>query len=642
MSQVPPRNALEAFSQYIQQGETSISGRSFANLKTALRKYVLPKLPGYNFSAEDLEGAGLEYALSQVPIDVFLNADPLHLLLEACQAASSANEIRSNVERTTYRPACNKFLKWIQQETWYKEAAEGRYGKYAPRTRSGTNIMAANEGRRALHADSYGLQESELTSKLLKQLEQLNTFCTGEYVPKRQDRKMRAKTFNNHRARALDILGWLKNVENYELKNLDLKLLIDLDLLNKFLAWGINERGNTCGWGMGFCDLALNVAKWLHCYESKRPMYRDIAVVEEIRMISNNLSKRYKEQKKANKRAKRAEKEMTMEQCIEIVKYLRKCCASRDSLGTKRSDLSIIRSWQRYLLVAILTYCPLRQRELRELELERTLFRILNGYRMVLQPEDNKTADERDFILSDVLAPEVVADIDEWLNVWKPKAQAATADLNSWLGLVARQGCRNTEELKQYLAKLGKQHQQAIQAGRSEEAEAVSKRIQSAQSHVQTMEEARSNFQSNLFFVSYGNSQLEGYGKQLQASHLFTTVTRAVYTASAALKMLEHPLFKDIEPRKTNPHFFRNIAVTHERRHGDPTKRKAFHKVIGNSEAVGDQEYNEMHPSEKTVDAKGWWESPTLEGKTALVAQIKALASKLQAEERRKLFLELL
>ncbi|MBD2001666.1 MULTISPECIES: hypothetical protein [Cyanophyceae] len=69
-------------------------------------------------------------------------------------------------------------------------------------------------------------------------------------------------------------------------------------------------------------------------------MYRDIRVVEEIRMINNNLAKGYQEQRKANKKAKRSEKEMTTEQCIEVVKYLRKCCASHDSSGAKRSDLS--------------------------------------------------------------------------------------------------------------------------------------------------------------------------------------------------------------------------------------------------------------------------------------------------------------
>jgi hypothetical protein len=127
-----------------------------------------------------------------------------------------------------------------------------------------------------------------------------------------------------------------------------------------------------------------------------------------------------------------------------------------------------------------------------------------------------------------------------------------------------------------------------------------------------------------------------------EPSGLFTTVTRAVYTATSALKNLGHPLFQDIDPRKTNPHFFRNIAITHERRHGDPTKRKAFHKVIGNSEAVGDRDYNEMHPGEKTVDAKGWWKSETLQGKAALIAQIKALMSKLTIEEKRQLFFEVL
>ena len=619
MSQFIPQTLLDALTLFIKTGETVIRGQTIANLKTVLRKYILSDRSTYNFSAEDLHGAGFDYCLSQVSLESFLKADPVALLAKSCQAAREAGTLHAVVERTTYRPALNKFLKWLQQASWYDEAAGVTSGNYAPRNRFGVNIMVANRGRRDLKDEPYGLKETELTPKVRRQLEALQDFCTAAYVPHRQDKKMREITFENHKGRVLDFLGWLQLIEGRQAKSLDLKLLENIKLLSKFLVWGTKKRNNTCGWAQGFCDSAINVAKWRHCSESKRPMYRDIPVIEEIRQINTTLGQGYKEQRKTNKRRKKKEKYMTLEQCIEVVKYLRKCCAPRDSFGQKRSDLSVARSWQRYLLVAILTYCPVRQRELRELELGRTLERLADGYRVMLEPEDNKTADERDFILSDILAADVVVDIDEWLEVWRPKIEAATTDLDHWLGFVERRAFKDTKELTAHLAKLQAQIQCAEQAHQKDEVEQLEKRLKAAQALAETLAQARANFPNNLFFVSFGNSQMEGYGKPLGPTDLYSTVRRAVYTATAALKGLEHPLFKDLDPRKTNPHFFRNIATTHERRHGNPAHRKAFHKVLGNSEAVGDEDYNEMHPGEKTQDAKGWWQSVTLQGKPALI-----------------------
>ena len=636
-----PQNLLEALTLFIKAGETAVRGQSIANLKTSLRKYILPNLPRHSFCKEDLEGAGFEYCLSQITLSTFIQANSLEILAKSCQAAREAGTLHPVVERTTYRPALNKFLNWLKQENWYEEASGVNIGKFAPKTRYGTNIAKANRGRRNLAANPYGLKEPEITPKLHQQLDELCRFCTGQYVPHRRNTKMRKITFQNHKERSLDFLGWLKNIKGWK-KVLKIELIENIELLNGFLSWGIDERGNTSGWAQGFCETALNVAKWRHCHESKSPRYRDIKIVEEIRMIKNDLAIRYEGEKKANKRKRVPEKEMTMEQCIEIVKYLRKCCATRDSFGAKRSGIAVLRAWLRYLIIAILTYCPVRQREIRELEINRTLFREPDGYRVILLPDDNKTGDERDFKLSDMLAPEVVTDLDEWFEFWQPQTNAAIKDLDSWLGLVNRRQYKTGDKLNDYINNLQQVIQQAEVAKDYVKLQQLQKQLESAQKNYETLKQAQINFRENLVFISLGTYALESYGGELSASGLFTLVTRAVYSASAALQAEEHPLFKDIAPRRTNPHFFRNIAITHERRHGDPSKRKAFHKVLGNSEKVGDEVYNEMHPSEKTVEAKEWWKSEILQGKPAIIAHIKASMMKLSSEERRQLFLEFL
>ncbi|GFE71884.1 hypothetical protein [Chroococcus sp. FPU101] len=626
-------NLLDALNLFSHSGQVPSLSKKLPNLKTALRKYILPNLPNYSFSAGDLEREKLEFCLEEVTVESFLLANPLKILSESCQALVSQGLLARHVERTTYRPALLQFQTWLLEQQQKEEEKSNNNGKYAPKTRYQKNIKKANQGRANYQKTQYALKESELTPQLCQELANLHLFCCGEYVPARQDQKMREKTFQNHRQRVLGVLGWLKNIQGETLDVLEIKKLADVRVIEQYISWGINTRGNTCGWAMGICDLALNIAKWQFCHESKRPQYRDIPIIEEIRMINNRLAKRYEEQKQAAKRSKRTEKEMTFAQCQEIVLYLRRCCAPKDSYGSPRSEMALARAWQRYLLVAILTYCPVRQRELREFELGRTLHRNRDGYCVSLQPEDNKTGDERCFMLSDLLPPIVVADLDQWIDVWLPKFRIATENLDNWLGFIGRREYKNQMELEQYLSHLQQQKEEILKAGNTEKAAQLEKRYQSGLRNYETQVQARRNFRENFLFVSTGSNIFETFGLPIKAGDLFSIVRSSVYTASAALAEQEHPLFKGIEPRKTNPHYFRNIAITHERRYGDPTKRKAFHKVLGNSEKIGDKDYNEMYPEEKTVDAKNWWQSETGSDSFKALTKIKKLLPSLTSRE---------
>jgi hypothetical protein len=163
----------------------------------------------------------------------------------------------------------------------------------------------------------------------------------------------------------------------------------------------------------------------------------------------------------------------------------------------------------------------------------------------------------------------------------------------------------------------------------------IDKTINSVTLNLTSYKKAHEQLQSNskLVFISFGDNTYNTFGCRLEADDVFSKVSRAVYSASVALIETNHPLFKDINPRRTNPHFFRNIGITHERRHGDPAKRKAFHKVIGNSEEVGDKVYNIMEPGEKTVDAQYWWKTDNSMGKERAFTKIKTLLPKLTQAE---------
>jgi hypothetical protein len=666
---------------------------------TDFRKYIFPNLPSYNFTEIELKGKNLEYCLEEISIEDFLASNPMSILKTKCAEAVANGTLGKDVCRTTYVPPLNHFLRFLEGEKWNEEEETTTFdGKYAPkREYNKDSLHRANQGRKVYHHKKYALNQKDLSNHIKIQIETLKTFCTGQYVPHRQDKKMRQVTFDNHVGHILSYLGWLVKYRDYSLEELDINLFLDVNLLNEFIAWGINGKGNTSAWASGFCECALNIAKWNYGKDSKQPMYRDIPIIGELRMINNTLRHQYEDEKKANLKLKKEEKEMTFEQCEAIVKYLRQCCAERNSYGAKRTEMSIVRSELRYLLVAIFSYCPLRQREVRELELGKTIYRTDKGYRIILQPDDNKTGDERDFMLSEILPPYLVADLTNWLDVWHPKIVEATESLDNWLAFMGRRDYTCEAELKDYLAQLkeNKSVMETVLAQVSSQTESVlnveqiaseivdcislknknkaqrprkaitlekvtseilaytakgnksivdyltekineiDKTINSVTLNLTSYLKAHEQLQSNskLVFISFGDNTYNTFGCRLEAEDVFSTVSRAVYSASVALIETNHPLFKDVEPRRTNPHFFRNIGITHERRHGDPGKRKAFHKVIGNSEEVGDKVYNIMEPGEKTVDAKYWWKTDNSMGKERAFTKIKTLLPKLSHEE---------
>jgi integrase len=220
--------------------------------------------------------------------------------------------------------------------------------------------------------------------------------------------------------------------QDVPLEELKLEMMADREWLDEFIAWGINDRKNGYGWATLIGAAALNVAKWKHYKHSKLAKYRDIQEIEDIRALLLEIAhKREREPRRTTSKEMLEEKLVTFEQCTDVVKYLRKCCApqrtafrkgqGKNHAGRKRSDEAIMLSWLRYLVVAILTYCPIRQRELRDLELGKTLFREEDGYVVRLRPEDHKTGSKTGKDREFALPAHLTADLDEWLNVWRPK-----------------------------------------------------------------------------------------------------------------------------------------------------------------------------------------------------------------------------
>lgn len=422
-----PKTVLAVFSLYCHSEQVKQNPKLISNLKTVLRRYILPY---YELEASELLH-NLEGCLEKVSVKNFINAEAV--FANSIQTLAQSEKSNSEITHRTvsnYRSSLLRFLHWMQEQKWYHEAMETYAGMYTPTLYARTHLEKTRKGKRGYSKEPYGLKESELTPRLLKELEELHKFCTATKIPKRKDPPIREVTSKGHRRSILLFLGWLKNIRGWCLDDFCLEILISRELLEEFVCWGVNEKKNGLAWGGNVGRASLSIAKWKHYKKSNKPLYRDIEEVELIREYLTELKKEYKAEPS---RAALDEKFLTLEQCHQVVNYLKQCCAPKyknfhknnpKKFSTKkRPDSAIMRSWTRYLIVAILTYCPVRQREIRELELNRTLVRRTDGYWVQLKPEDHKTGSRTGKGREYPLPPHLTADLDEWLQIWRPKIQ---------------------------------------------------------------------------------------------------------------------------------------------------------------------------------------------------------------------------
>ncbi|HEY9660649.1 MAG TPA: hypothetical protein V6C65_19510, partial [Allocoleopsis sp.] len=568
--------------------------------------------------------------------ETFLASDPLAQFEVCAQLAVEQGSIKPSVVRTTYRPALVKFLDAIAAQLASEPPESDNVAaqsippkskrqlidpsQCAPRLKPQVTLQQAVQGGRSHKENPYSLYIEQLPAPVLAAITELQHFWTDKEVPDRQDDQMRLGSFEENIIRSiLFFFGWLHYLKQWDLGCLNLDLLLtngaedgieDLGLMKEFIAWGINHRGNTYGWATMIVKAPLAIAKWKYAAQSKRSLYRDIDIVEYVRSYLNSLSKKYSKEPSPMEEKKEL-KIMTFEQEVAIVEYLRACCAPYLNNHSKRSQMAVVRAWQRYLIIAILTYCPLRQREIRELELGRTLIRE-DGYRVRLKPDDNKTADEREFRLVDVLPPQVITDLDAWLDHYRAdvvkQIQAASTSPEDWFKFLNY----SPELLESRMQEVSQQIDELVDelddAKSSREFVVLKRKLEKLQAIPEARLQVPKRLKQQFVFLTFGGTTGKGsIGLPLHRENLTSLVKTAVFDARAILIETEHPLFKGLDPRQTNPHFYRNNGITHERRYGDPDKRQAFHKMIGNSVTEGDRTYNEMTPFEKTMQASGWW-----------------------------------
>lgn len=409
------QTVLDAYQQFSETEACQANPRLVDNLRTALRRYVLPY---YNkFSDKELR-TNLEGCLAQIPLTQLLSdATQLLEILERGFVPNSERSI-SKGTITNYRSTLLRFLNWMYTQGCEGSIANSPIPKHAPSIYN-NQTSTKSKSKRQRSNIPYALKEEELTEKLKEQLEQLQGFWIEPEASNHEENRLSQKTFIAYRDSILCILGWYKNIQKADLCSLKLDKVADLEQLKAFISWGIHQRGNGLGWAINITLAVIAVAKWLSSQKQENGKSNP---VKELQKYLQVLREQYYSKDLARDGAedKKHESTLTFEEGVQVVKYLKQCCAPLHKAGTTRSESAILRSWQRYLITALLIYSPLRQIEIRELECDRSLLRKQDGYRVQFSPKfkaGSKSAIGKEFLLPNLLTE----DLDIWLKDLRSK-----------------------------------------------------------------------------------------------------------------------------------------------------------------------------------------------------------------------------
>ncbi|MBD2465367.1 site-specific integrase [Oscillatoria sp. FACHB-1407] len=395
--------------------EPTVSPKAFAKLQSTLRLYVLK---GFTFRGS--AKTKLEDYPRHILLKDFVTEAPNYLSASLEQADQEGKNPKTLAND---RSNLKQFMNFLLSQSWYSKVAVLQpIPKRAPKLRAKVSLKTSRKGKRSYHANPYALKESELTAHLQEQLSQLHHYATDEHVSGRQGKKVRETTWKTYRVEILRFLGWLKNEQECSLDLLDISWMADPDEVRKYVTnWHFKVRGNGYRQAISICDAGLFVAKYFDGPQSQLPYFADCPSIIGIRKLKAELAPHVKDDRRTTSPEAFDEKLLEMEECWKCVEYLRQCCAERDYYGAKRAQSAVIDSWQDYLIIAILTYTPVRQLEIRNFKLGGNLKRRSNEWWVSLKLEEHKngskTRKAREYpLFSGSMKEQLTQDLDYYVE----------------------------------------------------------------------------------------------------------------------------------------------------------------------------------------------------------------------------------
>jgi hypothetical protein len=610
------------------------------HLQTALKWHVLPSLDS-NFHPDKVKPQEFKRYCSRFPINR-LNPDSiLDIFEKSFEAAVAAGQL-SKSTKGNYSSALRRFLAEMLQQTWYLELFPQPLPAKAP---AHIRVNSRKPPTCTLDERQYGLREEELPNHILNKLEAWKRFWlqssplpsnrhesppTSEKLNQEQRRlkreqrrnlaassghgfekpkiiKISASTLRRYSSNFFRFFGWCTHIEGYDLSELSLELVTDPIFLQDYADWLLNRRGCSYSEAAKLVQAAISVAKWLSFEQSHRRDWSDIPVVVSLQALRAGYTESYRDEKPQLDEQKWLNREITHSQARRVVQYLYECCAKVSNSGNKRRLSALVEAWQICLMVKILTYAPVRQEELRKLQMGSTLIKVKdsNGIeryavRIKNHKNFNKTGKPRYYPLPSILTQ----DLDTWLNVIRPLAIEATQTLESWLLFWGRK----ESEIEQLQLRLEQAQNGSISDSVKDLDKYIAqlnKKLSGLKRRIVYWEQAKSNASvCDHVFFSLGGNRPSSFGKAYDDDHLSCItglVSRAMGRATKALFGQECFL---------NPHGFRNIGSKHLRKCGKGAHKDAFSALAGHSVEIDDEYAAQITSDYELIEdiVDDWWQ----------------------------------
>lgn len=366
-------------------------------IRTALLRYVAPAWGAPASSGKRLTTKEQSAALS------FLNTIPLQELASAIELQEKEFKCKSiarEIQRTN-RYRLKQFVDWATQQGWLEERKQKQVYSFSPKCdwRMRTSNLVVKQ--------PYALKDGEMSSVLLRELEDFRVFCKSRL-------NLRDATVKQSCMEVRRFLGWMHRYKHYDLEELSL-----LSIIQKNSSYVVEVTQENIYQYFTFLEdrfasqresvrAFVKVAKYLYRLETKNFSnlrdggFRDIEVIQALRRISREeTGPRYDTSTSKLPYEKRA---ASWEQVIDVLRGLQveveldhksKWNKYHQAYNFhKRPDTAIASCLQKLLIVCFfVTMPPDRNRTIRELEIGRTFVkgRFRDG---VFIPSDKVTDGE--------------------------------------------------------------------------------------------------------------------------------------------------------------------------------------------------------------------------------------------------------
>jgi hypothetical protein len=401
--------AYSKYCEYLKSIKSHVKIDPTACLNTALFRYTLP---GYGLPINASKNQAIAY-MKKISLAEFKDA----LNVQQNVYDSLGGRVSSGIQRT-YRSALKKMLSWCSQQSWWRVEANSPTTPFTPRRKKSFENAQSVRVTDRKKKPNYGLTQVEIkTASLAQELEQFYNFMTEAHISDRKSPPIRDVTAKSYIQLVKLMLGWTHRYRKnpVPLKELSLKTLVksscvtversssdqalreDIQNIQDYLEWLYLEREVSPRYQQQTVLALIWVASFLYHQlfssdaprsNTRRARLRTLPINEELRRLVSKLTERARETPKV---ASEEKKWIDWSEFLAVVQQLKVEYHSLLDKGEKASPQAKAAALQRYLIFALFSIIPDRQRTFRELSVGVTLCKSNNVWQIEHSAKDFKT-----------------------------------------------------------------------------------------------------------------------------------------------------------------------------------------------------------------------------------------------------------